>query len=202
MNQDHPRSRGEYSRTLRPSLRCRGSSPLSRGILRLIQLHNGSMGIIPALAGNTCSLLASVGQSPDHPRSRGEYKHLHATETGRDGSSPLSRGIRTRVSASGNSSGIIPALAGNTVSRGNIVSRKWDHPRSRGEYVAVLRCSRKRFGSSPLSRGILRQCQVVAHVLGIIPALAGNTSVQPGSSEELRDHPRSRGEYALFSRTG
>ena len=51
--QDHPRSRGEYlvSRVSRES--SAGSSPLSRGILRIGRDEPNGVRIIPALAGNT-----------------------------------------------------------------------------------------------------------------------------------------------------
>ena len=74
-----------------------------------------------------------------------------------------------------------------------------DHPRSRGEYgardffVEVVR------GSSPLSRGIPGDGTLPARRVGIIPALAGNTTPRPGNSSPGRDHPRSRGEYCCAS---
>ena len=50
---DHPRSRGEYE-TLNSLVESKGgSSPLSRGILKLINNLDATIGIIPALAGNT-----------------------------------------------------------------------------------------------------------------------------------------------------
>ena len=50
---DHPRSRGEYARELRNGPPGAGSSPLSRGIPSMISPISKSLGIIPALAGNT-----------------------------------------------------------------------------------------------------------------------------------------------------
>ena len=50
---DHPRSRGEYSATVRMAFSSFGSSPLSRGIPRRARLGRRGGRIIPALAGNT-----------------------------------------------------------------------------------------------------------------------------------------------------
>ena len=51
---DHPRSRGEYCSTTELDEAAAGSSPLSRGIPKLKEGRRVRVGIIPALAGNTC----------------------------------------------------------------------------------------------------------------------------------------------------
>ena len=112
---DHPRSRGEYSRHGAPLPFCRGSSPLSRGIrgvrLRIIFPFR----IIPALAGNTLGMGRRRRPRADHPRSRGEYSCSSRPRPTRQGSSPLSRGIRAVLV--------------------NSRHAREDHPRSRGEYI-------------------------------------------------------------------
>ena len=50
---DHPRFRGEHSRRSQQIRANRGSSPLSRGTLRLIVQPFHILRIIPAFAGNT-----------------------------------------------------------------------------------------------------------------------------------------------------
>ena len=50
---DHPRSRGEYLHLTGDTLESLGSSPLSRGIPAFLMAAVSSVGIIPALAGNT-----------------------------------------------------------------------------------------------------------------------------------------------------
>ena len=52
-------------------------------------------------------------------------------------------------------------------------------------------------GSSPLSRGIPVQLRSVHPEQRIIPALAGNTYSHSPRGFGFRDHPRSRGEYAM-----
>ena len=133
-------------------------------------------GIIPALAGNTPIPSMRNSSTPDHPRSRGEYRCESLLFLPVEGSSPLSRGIRGRGERQDGAVGIIPALAGNT--GGGVVFRHphGDHPRSRGEYQRRPRRRQRR--------------------RGIIPALAGNTSKRSSVNSLTTDHPRSRGEYA------
>ena len=135
---------------------CRrgGSSPLSRGIRAILVMGTPSLRIIPALAGNTYIGNLLIPRTRDHPRSRGEYRSPASGSSRRCGSSPLSRGIRSR--AEGNHGGyrIIPALAGNTAMPHPLRPGPWDHPRSRGEYSRIPLRMRPKVGSSPLSRGI------------------------------------------------
>ena len=132
---------------------------------------------------------------PDHPRSRGEYApHGHAFFL-REGSSPLSRGIRCPETAGCAIRGIIPALAGNTRTPHQQQDVPSDHPRSRGEYGHPRECRLIMAGSSPLSRGIHRVAHRHGGNRGIIPALAGNTRPSSRSAKTWPDHPRSRGEY-------
>ena len=80
--------------------------------------HHG-VGIIPALAGNTCFGGGHCPESSDHPRSRGEYTSGSQMSEIESGSSPLSRGIPICSPHSLSFSWIIPALAGNTSPRMN-----------------------------------------------------------------------------------
>ena len=56
------------------------------------------------------------------------------------------------------------------------------------------------YGSSPLSRGILRRLPRLAARGRIIPALAGNTGFSWPTGRWSWDHPRSRGEYSAGCR--
>ena len=175
MASDHPRSRGEYGAVKETQVHSLGSSPLSRGIRGCRTVRPPTPRIIPALAGNTLAPSASIWTPPDHPRSRGEYRHPEIVDDRVKGSSPLSRGIPSTPKQDEGVAGIIPALAGNTqfqwaktrvqvgsspLSRGiplghweNEVTME-DHPRSRGEYFSIIVQVEPRYGSSPLSRGI------------------------------------------------
>ena len=193
--QDHPRSRGEYRHNSWEAScllgssplsreygvvavrldRAGGSSPLSRGIQSSMEPPRNDTRIIPALAGNTRASEGLLSYPPDHPRSRGEYHHPGSCPSCDAGSSPLSRGIRRGCDGDVISGGIIPALAGNTMSAVASLDPGADHPRSRGEYSEGSKAKRFSGGSSPLSRGILLDSRVLHCSTRIIPALAGNT---------------------------
>ena len=92
---------------------------------------------------------------------------------------------------------IIPALAGNTVVFIVFLLSFWDHPRACGEHLWFRRGAARLLGSSPRLRGtrtdIVRQwCGI-----GIIPALAGNTSPAGAHHPHPRDHPRACGEHSI-----
>ena len=192
---DHPRSRGEYSTPVTSTSGGSGSSPLSRGILSGDGVAVLYRGIIPALAGNTAPAVVAAALRQDHPRSRGEYPCAFTNSLTLSGSSPLSRGIRTRPRGVAPVRRIIPALAGNTAPICGSRARITDHPRSRGEYEKGCVRYLPDEGSSPLSRGILCCCLVLCVSPRIIPALAGNTPRLPALGAGREDHPRSRGEY-------
>ena len=176
---DHPRSRGEYcsSRVLRIPRRV--SSPLSRGILKIIRRRTPISGIIPALAGNTRRLTEPSPGMRDHPRSRGEYELFQLSPESTPGSSPLSRGIRGPPWEVIGGLRIIPALAGNTAGTNSSGGTSRDHPRSRGEYFGEAVKPVDGVGSSPLSRGIRPSRPSAQRIGRIIPALAGNTGAAP-----------------------
>ena len=70
---DHPRSRGVYPTTSKPSATRSGSSPLARGLRGDEKALARFVGIIPARAGFTHRRRRHAGGDQDHPRSRGVY---------------------------------------------------------------------------------------------------------------------------------
>ena len=138
----------------------------------------------------------------DHPRSRGEYRRDPLDPAAQRGSSPLSRGIQWPVGTNKAVKRIIPALAGNTSSAARPAPAARDHPRSRGEYQLERENRRINSGSSPLSRGIPNWRSIRLRWAGIIPALAGNTSMYGPNTRRTGDHPRSRGEYVPTGEAG
>ena len=192
---DHPRSRGVYCLASTRARLSMGSSPLARG-LRPPPVGDGRDGrIIPARAGFTSSRSASESLSSDHPRSRGVYhrRHLHPPKV--TGSSPLARGLPDLALLSRRQHGIIPARAGFTRSMMVPFRVGWDHPRSRGVYISTPTARRPMSGSSPLARGLLRECGPFVFSSRIIPARAGFTRFCDCAHALFLDHPRSRGVY-------
>ena len=140
-------------------------------------------------------MMHSTQTHPDHPRSRGVY----APRTGRRseiwGSSPLARGLPSRIPCFGYPKRIIPARAGFTAGAASTPPSSTDHPRSRGVYGAMMAWSRFGDGSSPLARGLRLSLCSRRILLGIIPARAGFTLRKDTVMCIVRDHPRSRGVY-------
>ena len=117
----------------------------------------------------------------------------------RAGSSPLARGTRPAPARVPAAWGLIPARAGNTPRNHRYHPRGWAHPRSRGEHAATNPTRSTPQGSSPLARGT-QVCDVcVEHLVGLIPARAGNTSGMRPTPASPRAHPRSRGEHTTKS---
>ena len=98
--------------------------------------------------------------------------------------------------------GIIPACAGSTVPAGRISPSCRDHPRMCGEHRTSWPNCEAKAGSSPHVRGAQFRGESVDHLVGIIPACAGSTSLALRLPPLTKDHPRMCGEHAwAFSLT-
>ena len=194
----HPRSRGEHVRPGEERACPDGSSPLTRGTHAAPSIRRSSSGLIPAHAGNTLQSAPPGHHVAAHPRSRGEHYRLQLQRDSCGGSSPLTRGT---LSGRGRSPGrmrLIPAHAGNTLALTSRITRRWAHPRSRGEHSDGKTQPAPGLGSSPLTRGtqLKRGSGRMAH--GLIPAHAGNTTLWTLWASRAGAHPRSRGEHRMF----
>ena len=178
---------------------ARGSSPLARGLHRLVAVHEDRSGIIPARAGFTPPSRRSARPCRDHPRSRGVYSWPPRRPSGLSGSSPLARGLPPAAPRVGQRQRIIPARAGFTVAKAVADAAPQDHPRSRGVYHPRASGVGGLVGSSPLARGLRSPCRHCRPSPGIIPARAGFTSSWPCRSWSPGDHPRSRGVYVTVT---
>ena len=194
-SQDHPRSRGVYTRRRPLCSSPNGSSPLARGLpLRLCTPH-GRIGIIPARAGFTGRVLGGRLRRWDHPRSRGVYSRGRIRRSTWPGSSPLARGLRDNYPNARIIVGIIPARAGFTPPVVCGPRHTKDHPRSRGVYHRGRGSGYGLGGSSPLARGLPVIILRLPEGSRIIPARAGFTLIMSPFSLMAADHPRSRGVY-------
>ncbi len=172
---DHPRACGEHATDANAMLPIKGSSPRLRGTRALLAMSVNRVGIIPALAGNTVDVHRSSLMMRDHPRACGEHHWALRSRSPWTGSSPRLRGTLEFFAHGVFSFGIIPALAGNTLSLSCFGLIRWDHPRACGEHAARLIMLSIVLGSSPRLRGTPRRTACGATASGIIPALAGNT---------------------------
>ena len=192
---DHPRSRGVYVTDYWNGRSEHGSSPLARGLPLAHDLKAIHLGIIPARAGFTRCTTPHSGTCPDHPRSRGVYAEYIVGDVWREGSSPLARGLLTRLKTDLSSFRIIPARAGFTVPPTAPHGRSRDHPRSRGVYELEQYHALPEQGSSPLARGLPTGWTWGLFNGRIIPARAGFTAPVVPTTGAAPDHPRSRGVY-------
>ncbi len=152
---DHPRACGEH--------------------YRLVKLTCRLVWIIPALAGNTGGTCHRCAVGQDHPRACGEHPEDYKADNYLGGSSPRLRGTPHKARAPSASTGIIPALAGNTLLVSSSQSSRWDHPRACGEHFSIVPWWMSFPGSSPRLRGTRTWADRHRWATGIIPALAGNT---------------------------
>ena len=116
-----------------------------------------------------------VAVIPAHPRSRGENYGVEIELAPGYGSSPLTRGKRTKNPNSRGHPRLIPAHAGKTFYALGQARPGAAHPRSRGENIVAALVGTGENGSSPLTRGkqeLLLSPQVRG---GLIPAHAGKT---------------------------
>ena len=72
-----------------------------------------------------------------------------------------------------------------------------DHPRIRGEHFGTKKNDPYAKGSSPHTRGALKNLKIAMCFREIIPAYAGSTSRRRSRTNCGRDHPRIRGEHLL-----
>ena len=93
----HPRSRGENTANGQTWGLGVGSSPLTRGKPAGRAAGQAVAGLIPAHAGKTSRSCSRAGCRGAHPRSRGENELSAKVAHNAQGSSPLTRGKRTRA---------------------------------------------------------------------------------------------------------
>ena len=105
------------------------------------------------------------------------------------------RGTPPGIGICANSTGIIPAYAGNTGSMACTVGIKVDHPRVCGEHHMPFPQQSGPAGSSPRMRGTRSKRIRIGGPPGIIPAYAGNTRRRSARRRSTRDHPRVCGEH-------
>ena len=113
------------------------------------------------------------------------------------GSPPHTRGILCCRCPRDLSSRITPAHAGNTLAYQSCFGAHQDHPRTRGEYASQSCLQGAYVGSPPHTRGIRIIMNMEITTGRITPAHAGNTIATRGQIILLKDHPRTRGEYAI-----
>ena len=194
---DHPRVCGEHQWQVHDNPMPLGSSPRMRGTLKRVHRHRHATRIIPAYAGNTNDADSYSTARRDHPRVCGEHDHHLGVVPVVQGSSPRIRGTLIHFRLATHGAGIIPAYAGNTYDGVGYSRPDRDHPRVCGEHRKRRNVMPDATGSSPRMRGTQYLVHFVLHLLGIIPAYAGNTNPFTSYSITDEDHPRVCGEHPI-----
>ena len=174
---------------------ARGSSPHTRGALRIGGVLGDVRGIIPAYAGSTEKQRTTQARGADHPRIRGEHRRRRPHPDVDRGSSPHTRGAHPVERKRLRCIRIIPAYAGSTWSASASMTPPSDHPRIRGEHAGDDDSTTEIEGSSPHTRGALLADVQQDFACGIIPAYAGSTPYRDAIPSTRPDHPRIRGEH-------
>ncbi len=128
------------------------------------------------------------------PRLRGEKFPVALARTFRAGSPPLARGKGSGKSWLDYAVGITPACAGKSFGSQFQIPIFRDHPRLRGEKLAVVAVVAAIVGSPPLARGKVPIEDENGKGEGITPACAGKRQSLSLFWRVTRDHPRLRGE--------
>ncbi len=156
-----------------------------------------------ACAGNACGARRRVACPADHPRVCGERSVRAAVCLLADGSSPRLRGTRERGREVDPVGRIIPACAGNARAAAAPCRPPPDHPRVCGERASANGVRPEEAGSSPRVRGTRPRARGETATPRIIPACAGNASLDLHSPRDLRgSSPRVRGTRRLHAPPG
>ncbi len=152
-----------------------GSSPRMRGKPGRRQALVMAPRIIPAHAGQTAPFCLPAMLKSDHPRACGANPDKSGDFWLLFGSSPRMRGKRKQLLALCKSVRIIPAHAGQTVSRPRSQPGRADHPRACGANALKIKQAVIADGSSPRMRGKRCAGPMLRARPRIIPAHAGQT---------------------------
>ena len=110
------------------------------------------------------------------------------------GSSPLTRGTRSRMFPLRSDRRFIPAYAGNSTGTTLAALSQSVHPRLRGELCQRIQRKMRYRGSSPLTRGTPVRFKPSFSLIRFIPAYAGNSTGLCERNFAITVHPRLRGE--------
>ena len=138
--------------------------------------------------------MATGARRSVHPRIRGERINNVRNIECFNGSSPHTRGTPQEGEKHGRIQRFIPAYAGNAAGQLSVSKVCTVHPRIRGERARDRISGEREDGSSPHTRGTLKNLGGFEEAARFIPAYAGNAPVSSHVSANETVHPRIRGE--------
>jgi hypothetical protein len=156
-----------------------GSPPRKRRAHLVANAGSLVVEIIPACAGNTCSLCTATSHTQDHPRLCGEHVTFPDPAGFPFGSSPDAWGARNPRAEPRLPLRIIPGTRGAL----ELVEQRMHHP---GMILACARSTPFRFADGNSSRGST-------------PACTGSTTSSCQWCGTALDYPRVRGEHSTLS---
>ena len=190
----HPHARGERIFHLWSRSRRSGSSPRTRGTVRITRCSGPSERFIPTHAGNGRSCALRLARVAVHPHARGERGATGLNEFGSVGSSPRTRGTARNAASFGGVYRFIPTHAGNGPRGPSTAPRGPVHPHARGERGTARASARRGYGSSPRTRGTVSGLRRGGEFHRFIPTHAGNGPRSPAGRPGRTVHPHARGE--------
>jgi len=150
--------------------------------------------VIPAWAGNRRNRSSGACPTPGHPRVGGEQV-VHRADPHDDlGSSPRGRGTDFTTGQQSALCRVIPAWAGNSLSRITSLPASPGHPRVGGEQGGCNSPPCVETGSSPRGRGTGSRDEARITNNRVIPAWAGNRQQGESRINQQSGHPRVGGE--------
>ncbi len=111
------------------------------------------------------------------------------------GSPPRARGALGDGLGVEQQAGLTPAGAGSTPCAAALSTRRWAHPRGRGEHAPPEWEGIPKAGSPPRARGAPAAAVALHDHRGLTPAGAGSTLCGCPGRTRRRAHPRGRGEH-------
>ena len=190
----HPRVHGELLTNTWEKLEPYGSSPRTRGTPYVAADGVDVSRFIPAYTGNSPGSPTACRPGSVHPRVHGELLAPDCCRHRAAGSSPRTRGTRDWGMCIHMLLRFIPAYTGNSPAGVTSVCATSVHPRVHGELVNVNVAIVAVNGSSPRTRGTLKELRRISDSPRFIPAYTGNSATGRSSSGETSVHPRVHGE--------
>ena len=190
----HPRVCGERQTRCVRAVFSVGSSPRVRGTLYAHVAGLGNGRVIPACAGNALPTGRTILPGSGHPRVCGERSLRPAACPRPHGSSPRVRGTHIVTCRGPKGGRVIPACAGNASLMMLALILSAGHPRVCGERPISDTGSAGLRGSSPRVRGTHRCRADATENHRVIPACAGNATIDRLPLPSSAGHPRVCGE--------
>jgi len=169
------------------------SSPRTRGCSPLRAGRGGREWVVPAHAGVFRALPRRRPSRSRRPRARGGVPSGTGASTGREVSSPRTRGCSHPRRAHGDGVDVVPAHAG--VFRSTPTSRRpgWGRPRARGGVPRLSADASSGGRSSPRTRGCSGHPVRIGDLRPVVPAHAGVFPTSPCRRAHRLRRPRARG---------